>query len=113
MNKSLVSKDQTTLQSTDMAPPESAKGLWYNPLINRFEDDTGAVMNDLTALFSYWTLERWKRGKEYALLKDKTGELWELFYDSITPYRECQHYCNVCPSKCEIYELIKGEYTIL
>ena len=99
--------------SAEMSPPESAKGLWYNPLINRFEDDAGHVLNDLTPLFPTWLLDAWRKTKEYALLKDRQGDLWELFYDRITPYRECQHYCNVCPSKCEIYDLIRGEYDIL
>lgn len=99
------------LMNNEEFPPESCKGLWYNLRINRFEDDKGRILHDLSSLFPTWQLDQWRRGKEYALMKDKSGELWELFYDRITPYRECQHYCHVCPSRCELYDLMRGDYT--
>jgi hypothetical protein len=94
-------------------PQENAKGLWYNARTNRFEDDNGVIIHDLSDLFPTWQLDVWKKTKEYALLKDRKGELWDLFYDRIIPYCGCKHHCVVCSSKCEIYELVCSEYTLL
>ena len=92
-------------------PPESCKGLWYIKKINRFKDEQGNVIHDLSALFPTWMLDKWKRKKEYALVRDRQGELWELFYDRITPdYICCGHNCFVCPTKCEVYDFILPEY---
>lgn len=97
----------------EMAPPESAKGLWYEPTINRFKDDTGGILHDLTALFPTWQLDMWKKGKDYALLKDRRGELWELFYAQNLPLEfVCPQRCGICPSRCEVYELFYSDQII-
>ena len=95
-------------------PHENARGLYYNIRVNRFEDDNGNIIHDLSKWFPTWQLDAWKKKKEYALLKDRTGEFWDLFYDSIIPYCECKHHCFICPTQCEIYDLVRGgEYNIL
>ena len=94
----------------EIGPPESCRGLWYNPKVNRFKDESGIVRHDLSLYFPAWKLDIWKRSKEYAVLQDRNGESWELFYD--TPYceDECRHRCNICRSKCEIWGLLKDNY---
>ena len=94
-------------QETACAPPDSANTLWYDPTINRFEDECGYVLHDLHPYFDTWQLDRWKKTKDYALMTDKNGDLWELFYNDNGPYGRCHHRCLACISKCEIYELIK------
>jgi hypothetical protein len=89
-------------------PPDSANTLWYDPFINRFEDECGKIMDDLSPYFDTWQLDQWKKTKEYALMKDKNGDLWEIFYNTMNEYRHCQHFCDICSSKCEIYNMIKN-----
>lgn len=94
----------------EIGPPESCKGLWYDPKVNRFKDEDGRIIHELSLYFPIWQLDIWKRTKEYALLKDRNGELWEIFYD--TPYceDECRRRCVKCTSKCEIWELVIDKY---
>ena len=93
----------------EMVPPESCRGLWYNPKVNRFKDDSGAILDDLTAYFPTWQLDIWKKDKQYALLRDRRGELWEVFYERITYYCDGLN-CMSCATKCEVYHLVRNEY---
>ncbi len=91
-------------------PPESAYGLWYDARINRFIDEDGYILHDLSHLFPLWVLDEWKRLKSYRFLYDRDGNLWELFY--CDPDKEekddyCEHDCLICGSKCEIYDLMR------
>lgn len=98
-------------------PPESAYGLWYDARINRFVDEGGHILHNLSHLFPLWVLDEWKRLKSYGLLYDRDGNLWELFYcdpdeeevAEIKLYKDdyCKHDCLTCGSKCEIYDLMR------
>ena len=90
------------------APPDSANTLWYDPFINRFEDECGLIVHDLSQYFDLWQLDKWKKTKEYGLLTDRNGDLWEIFYNTVNEYRHCQHFCYKCISKCEIYDMVKN-----
>jgi hypothetical protein len=87
-------------------PPDSAKALWYHPSTNRFEDERGCILHDLQPYFDTWQLDKWKKTKDYVLAKDKNGDLWEIFYNHYDPY--CDHFCETCVSKCEIYDLVRN-----
>ena len=63
-----------------MVPPESAYGIWYYESINRFIDDDGHILHDLHELFDVWELDEWKRTQDYGLLRDRNGNLCELYY---------------------------------
>ena len=63
-----------------MSPPESAYSLWYYPSINRFTDDDGQILHDLSDLFDVWQLEEWKRAQDYGILLDRKGDWCELYY---------------------------------
>lgn len=65
-----------------MSPPESAYSLWYYPSINRFTDDDGQILHDLSDLFDVWQLEEWKRAQDYDILLDRKGDWCELYYPS-------------------------------
>lgn len=86
------------------SPPDSANTLWYDPTINRFKDECGYVLHDLHQYFDTWQLDQWKKTKDYALMTDKHGDLWEVFYEYYEGY--CDHYCETCISKCEIYNFV-------
>lgn len=85
-----------------MGPPDSMVSIWYNPTVNRFFNGD-EVIHNLSPYFTTWELDQWKKKKDYAVLSDRNGGLWELFYDETT----CQHICSMCGSKCEIYDLAK------
>lgn len=89
------------------SPPDSANTLWYDPTINRFEDESGHVVHDLYSHFDTWQLDQWKKTQEYALMTDKNGDLWELFYNQHGLHGRCCHLCEPCLSKCEIYDLVR------
>lgn len=93
-------------------PPDSAKTLWYEASINRFADEDGYILQDLSEYFDTWQLDEWKKGKDYDILTDKTGELWEIFYNdarSINAELEiCDHNCFECSAICRVYELIRN-----
>lgn len=63
-------------------PPESVYSLWFYPSINRFTDDDGNVLHDLSELFDVWQLDEWKKTQDYGLLVDRNGNLCELYYPS-------------------------------
>jgi len=84
-------------------PPESASALWYDPKINRFRDEEGAIHHDLHEFFDLWQLDEWKKTREYGVLTDKNGDLWELYYPNSLGKELCDHDCVLCGSKCEIY----------
>jgi len=63
-----------------MSEDEDIYSLWYFPSINRFTDEDGNVLHDLSNLFDVWELEEWKKTQEYGLLIDRNGKLCELFY---------------------------------
>lgn len=63
-----------------MAPPDTAYSLWYYPEINRFTDENGYILHNLSNLFAVWQLEEWKKTQEYDILKDRNGEWCELYY---------------------------------
>ena len=65
-----------------MGPPDTLYSLWYYPGINRFSDDDGNILHDLSDKFDVWQLDEWKRTHDYAILKDKQGNWCELFYPS-------------------------------
>lgn len=89
-----------------------AKKMWYNPEINRFVDEDGEIQNNLHEFFPAWMLDKWKCKKTYDILIDRKGNLWELYWGSISrnqkTYCGCDHKCLPCPSKCEIYELVQN-----
>lgn len=88
-------------------PPDSADTLWYDPTINRFEDECGNIMHDLSPYFKTWELDKWKRTKDYGRMTDKNGGLWELFYNHNGIFGRCDHLCLSCSDKCEIYGLLR------
>ena len=61
-------------------PPDSLYSLWFYPSVNRFENEDGWIMHNLSDRFDVWQLEEWKKTKDYACLVDKQGNLCELFY---------------------------------
>ena len=71
-----------------MSPPESAYSLWYYPSINRFTDDDGQILHDLSDLFDVWQLEEWKRAQDYGILLDRKGDWCELYYADSFEERE-------------------------
>ena len=94
------------------SPPESSRGLWYDPQINRFVDEDGYIHHDLHEFFDLWQLDEWKKTRDYGLIKDRNGELWELYYpidydmdSALDPV--CDHECYMCVSKCEIYQFLR------
>lgn len=82
-------------------PPRDAYGLWYYPDINRFSDENGNILHDLSDLFALWQLEQWKKTKDYGLMVDRKGNLCELYY---LEGETCYHDCDECASRCENYE---------
>lgn len=98
---------QTMNSKDDFSPPESARSLWYDPFINRFKDEDDKIRNDLVKYFPVWQLEKWKKTKDYGILKDRKGDIWEIFYRVSSEYTLCHHACEVCVSKCEIYDMLK------
>lgn len=54
--------------------------FWFYPEYNRFMDENGNVLHDLSGHFNLWELEQWKKTKEYGLLADRNGNICELFY---------------------------------
>lgn len=94
------------LTQESVSPPDSANALWYDPTVNRFEDESGQIIHDLQPYFDTWQLDKWKKTKDYALLVDKNGDLWELFYNHNGIYGRCHHMCLACLSKCQIYSLV-------
>ena len=63
------------------SPPDSANSLWYRSKTNWFEDDDGNIIYDLSEFFDTWQLDKWKKQKDYGMLQDKKGDLWEIFYE--------------------------------
>lgn len=63
-----------------MYPPDSLYSLWYCPEINRFVDEDGYVLHDLSDRFDVWELDEWKKTRDYGILQDRRGNLCELFY---------------------------------
>lgn len=92
------------MRRPETGPPECARSLWYYPAINRFADENGSILHDLRPYFETWQLDKWKRGKGYDVVKDRQGNLWELFY--LEP-EGCEHYCDTCRSKCEIFDMLR------
>lgn len=62
------------------SPPESAYMLCYHPAINRFVDEDGMILHDLSDLFDLWELDEWKKHQSYDLMQDKKGDWAELYY---------------------------------
>lgn len=91
----------------DHSPPDSVNSLWYDPFINRFEDEDGKILHTLHQYFNTWQLDTWKKTKEYGLLVDKNGDIWELFYNLTNKHRHCGHFCSICISRCEIYTFVR------
>ena len=65
-----------------MAPPDTLYSLWYYPFINRFSDDAGNILHDLSDKFDVWQLDEWKRTYTYGILLDRNGDWCELYYPS-------------------------------
>ena len=65
-----------------MSPPESAYLLLYCTSINRFIDEDGNILHDLSDLFDVWQLDEWKRHQDYDILLDRKGDWCELYYPS-------------------------------
>ena len=63
-----------------MSPPESAYMLCYHASINRFTNEDGEILHNLSDLFDVWELEEWKKTQEYDLMLDKKGDWCELYY---------------------------------
>ncbi len=76
------------MKNTSYGPPDSAYGLWYYPVINRFIDEDGTILHDLSEIFDTWRIEQWKRTMEYECLEDKHGNLVELY----VVYPEAEEY---------------------
>ena len=86
------------------SPPDSVNSLWYRSKTNWFEDDDGNIIYDLSEFFDTWQLDKWKKQEDYGVLRDKKGDLWEIFYDY---YDHCHHKCLECFNRCEIFDLIR------
>lgn len=70
-----------------LSPPDSACALFYDPIVNRFEDEDGRIMHHLELWFKTWQIDAWKKTKQYGLITDRHGDLWEFFYpDEDTGY---------------------------
>jgi hypothetical protein len=61
-------------------PQDSMYSLWYYPDINRFKDEDGHILHDLSDKFDVWQLDEWKKTRDYGILTDRNGELVELYY---------------------------------
>lgn len=92
--------------SNDHSHPDSADTLWYDPEVNRFENECGYIMHNLSEFFDVWQLDKWKKTKQNALLIDKTGGAWEVFYNDKGVLGRCHHQCMACLVKCDIYWLL-------
>ena len=87
----------------DYSPPEGGMGLWYDPKVNRFFDDDGLVRHDLHKFFDLWQLDEWKNTRRYGTIMDRDGVIWDVYYAK-NPFDDtCEHNCDVCSSKCEVY----------
>ena len=79
------------------------RALWYYPKIKRFTDADGNIFHNLLPYFRTWELEEWKKTRDYGLLADKFGNLWEFFYpDEEVEEELCSHRCQWCPKDCEL-----------
>ena len=65
--------------------------LWYCPSVNRFIDENGTILHDMSDLCDVWQLDEWKRTQNYDFIIDRNGNLCELYY----------------PSKCEERDLLR------
>ena len=65
-----------------MGPPDTLYSLWYYPNINRFANDDGVILHELSDKFDVWELDEWKRTGDYGILMDRNGDWCELFYPS-------------------------------
>lgn len=59
---------------------ESPYELIFYPSDNRFRDEDNNVIHSLHDFFSVYELERWKKTKQYACMKAKTGDMVEFWY---------------------------------
>lgn len=93
--------------STFNNPPEGGFGLWYDSKVNRFFDDDGNVQHSLYEFFDLWKLDEWKKTKRYGTVTDRDGMVWDLYYPDTHPEGVCDHSCNLCESRCEVYQFLK------
>ena len=54
--------------------------FWFYPEHNRFTDENGCIMHDMSDYFDLWELDEWKKTRDYGMLFDKHGNMCELFY---------------------------------
>ena len=92
----------------EQGPPDSLNALFYDPVVNRFEDESGYIVHDLHKWFGTWQLDKWKKTKLDTTIPDRNGELWEIFYNRNGSYGRCSHLCILCGSKCEIYDMLRN-----
>jgi len=65
-----------------MSSKKNAYMLWYYPSINRFADEDGNILHDLSDLFDVWELDKWKKTQNYDFILDHKGDWCELCYPS-------------------------------
>lgn len=66
--------------------------LWFYPEINRFTDDYGQPIHNLSHLFDLWEIEQWKRTKQSAMKRDRKGIWRELCYPDEFENKEESYY---------------------
>lgn len=72
----------TNLDIDGVIPLDYVYSLFYYPSINRFTDEDGHILQDLSDSFDVWQLDEWKQTQKYGILTDRKGGLCELYYAS-------------------------------
>lgn len=54
--------------------------LYFLPSVNRFSDEQWFIVHNLHQIFNVWQLDEWKRHQRNAILYDKKGGRWMLYY---------------------------------
>ena len=69
---------------------------------------TTVMYNIIYEFFDLWKLDEWKKTKRYGTVTDRDGMVWDLYYPDTHPEGVCDHSCNLCESRCEVYQFFKG-----
>lgn len=65
---------------------DEVKAYYYDPRINRMIDEDGYIICDIFSIITPNDLYLFKFHKEYTLIKNKFGELIELYYPEDEDY---------------------------
>lgn len=63
--------------------------LWYVEEINRFQNEFGDIIHDVSEFLDPYTVMNWKRSRTSCILEDRQGNLVKLFF---VPATECNNF---------------------